>query len=361
MAEERVRYPKGLEMTIEYDFGSELKSLRTRYGMTQKEFSGRFGIPITTLSHWEQGHAAPPEYVKMMIRNAVFDANAMDPHPTIERSWDRPDSIDSPRNRTAMVKWYQFSVFYARELALWDENPVKDKTGRRLHEWIYDNRKFYVNKTAMELSDKELLNGLRISGAVRGYTSFDSSLMQKVIDEYDIASVYDPCAGWGERMLCAADNSVTYWGIDINEALRDGYSQMMSDLDLSDCHFLVDDSSVSDDVLQGYHFDALITCPPYGAIEQYSKYGAESLSEIEFLKWWRREVGFAFTASIKVFAFQINNVWRDKMDSIVRSFGYELDDEFTFSSNKSSHFTRSKGGMNRKSTSESMLVYKLNE
>jgi len=37
----------------------EIKKIRTKLKMSQKEFSIRFGIPITTIRHWEQGRRQP--------------------------------------------------------------------------------------------------------------------------------------------------------------------------------------------------------------------------------------------------------------------------------------------------------------
>lgn len=37
----------------------DVKAIRTRLGMTQEEFAGRFGFSINTLQHWEQGRRVP--------------------------------------------------------------------------------------------------------------------------------------------------------------------------------------------------------------------------------------------------------------------------------------------------------------
>lgn len=39
--------------------------------MTQKEFAGLFGIPLSTLRKWEQGDASPPQYVESLIAKAL--------------------------------------------------------------------------------------------------------------------------------------------------------------------------------------------------------------------------------------------------------------------------------------------------
>lgn len=48
-----------------------IKEMRTRTGMTQKEFAGRYGIPLSTLRKWEQGEASPPAYVVDLIAGTL--------------------------------------------------------------------------------------------------------------------------------------------------------------------------------------------------------------------------------------------------------------------------------------------------
>lgn len=44
-----------------------IKMLRKEAGMTQKMFSGFFGIPVRTLQDWEAGLRKPPEYVVRLL------------------------------------------------------------------------------------------------------------------------------------------------------------------------------------------------------------------------------------------------------------------------------------------------------
>ncbi len=44
-----------------------IKALREEVGLTQAEFSEKYGIPIGTLRNWEQNKSNPPDYVYTMI------------------------------------------------------------------------------------------------------------------------------------------------------------------------------------------------------------------------------------------------------------------------------------------------------
>ena len=37
----------------------DVRAIRTKLGMTQQEFAGRFGFSVNTLRHWEQGKRQP--------------------------------------------------------------------------------------------------------------------------------------------------------------------------------------------------------------------------------------------------------------------------------------------------------------
>ena len=253
-------------------------------------------------------------------------------------------------NITAITKYYQNAVFYAFEQDLWNKNP--EYNGLPLRVWLYCNRYKYLGKLPEQLSDSQLLRAFTISGIHKGYTTFDITLLNEVVYKYNIKSVYDPCAGWGERLLYCFCNDVKYLGVDVNAKLKDGYDNMIRDFSITNQRVVFADASKYD-CMGG--FDAVITCPPYGNIEIYSDKGAENLNEDDFLEWWRQVVSNC--SAVRYFCFQINRKWRDRMLSIVFQFGYELIDELSFSSNKSSHFTRKKGE-NIKKEYETMLVLK---
>ena len=58
----------------------DVKAIRGKLGMTQKEFAGRFGFPLGTLRNWERGHRRPEgaarAFLTVIARHpeAVMDA-----------------------------------------------------------------------------------------------------------------------------------------------------------------------------------------------------------------------------------------------------------------------------------------------
>lgn len=47
---------------------NEIKEMRQKYGLTQKQFSEVTGIPKRTIENWEGGQRTPPEWLPKMIK-----------------------------------------------------------------------------------------------------------------------------------------------------------------------------------------------------------------------------------------------------------------------------------------------------
>lgn len=46
---------------------TDLKALRKKFGLTQKEFAEKYYIEIETLKSWEQGKRSPTDVVKLLL------------------------------------------------------------------------------------------------------------------------------------------------------------------------------------------------------------------------------------------------------------------------------------------------------
>ena len=269
-----------------------------------------------------------------------------------------PEEVDvsnmhlSWRSLSAIVKDAQRKVFYKRELELWNTNLLRNGKWGTVQAFLYANRYKYLNKLPNQLTDRMLLRSFRISGLHMGYTSFNSALMRQVIDKYNVKSVYDPCAGWGERMMTCGKLGVAYEGCDINAELFEGYKKLY---ELIDGFKPVLHNNDSVNQLVTGDADAVITCPPYKDIEVYSENGAENLSDEDFAAWWGEVVKNCSCGKAKVFAVQTNQACRSVfMDALVEQ-GWTFKEELVFDNNQKSHFHRSAGRDKREY--ESMLVF----
>ena len=269
--------------------------------------------------------------------------------------WGRKPLAVGSSTVSNIARRYQFDVFYARELALWRTNgPWKD-THMPLQCALYWNRMRYAQRMPLEITDHQLLSGFKIMRILQSYSRFDNTLMQMVLRDHEVHGVYDPCAGWGERMLTCAALGIPYVGVDVNEQLVDGYARMQRDYGLSQCRFVLGDAATV--ALEDVEADAVITCPPYGDIELYSEHGAEHYGAHQFADWWKRVV--AHTTELvrpRLFCVQTNQKMRSVfLDGLV-SQGYELIDELRSEGMERRRSAYHRTGASQKREFESLLV-----
>ena len=254
---------------------------------------------------------------------------------------------DGCQSCSNLAKQMQFQEFFKRELALWSDNSF-EKYGT-VQSNLYNNRLRYINKNPLELTDLEILRGLNISGKIRAYTTFDNTGMKIFLDKYKPTSIYDPCAGWGERLITCAYRNIEYFGIDINPEVVNGHRKIVSKFNLNRQFTVCTDSSKC----TSNKYDTTFTCPPYWNTEIYTKNGAENLSYDSFLEWWKNVI---INSNSTLFAYQINQKYKTDMNNVLLECGYQFIEEIVVR-NKSSHFTR-RNSKNIKTEYESIQVFK---
>lgn len=259
--------------------------------------------------------------------------------------------IDACKNKSviAAVKAANGHVFYKNEIALWNKNPYVLRHGT-LQARLYENRYKYLGKLPYELSDAEILRGLSIAGLYRGYSVFDNTGMVDLIKRYDVKSIYDPCAGWGERLLTSGLLGIKYQGCDINARLFDGYDSLINHYNLQDCNVHLGDSAMYD--MCQHHHDCVFTCPPYESVEHYTTVGAENLSHEDFLQWWKEVVLHSISDTTRIFAYQINTRFKDNMNQILFDFGWTLTEQIPVGKKAVSHLTKRYGKREKRNWDE---------
>ena len=248
-----------------------------------------------------------------------------------------------------IAKIVHFDIFYEKELEFWNNNSIYNSKELNEQLKLYKNREHYINKGYKDLTNFEILRGLNISGKIRSYTCFNNKGMLEFIDNYNIKEIYDPCAGWGERMLTCAQKGVKYLGFDVNERLLPGYNRIIKKYNLIDQEFYL----VKNKQQNIYNYDSLFTCPPYWNEEIYSSNGAENLDYIDFLSWWKSIIK---ESNCNIIAYQINQKYKENMNKQILDLGYALIDEINLNQ-QSSHFTRKKNGLNLKKEYESIQIF----
>lgn len=54
---------------------NEIKEMRQKFNLTQKQFSEITGIPKRTIENWEEGKRTPPEWLPKMIECYLLSQN----------------------------------------------------------------------------------------------------------------------------------------------------------------------------------------------------------------------------------------------------------------------------------------------
>lgn len=258
-----------------------------------------------------------------------------------------------PRQISWLARSAVWETFYARELQMWEADEVHHRKWGHLRARLLANRLHYLGR--LPESALEVVRGLSISGEIRSYSTFVNTAMTAVLDQYKPTSLYDPCSGWGERMLTCAGRGVTYTGTDISEAVVQAHQSLIDRLGLTHADVTLGDSATRD--MRGGTHEMVLTCPPYGDTEIYTKNGAENLDDTAFLEWWGSVVRMSVAPSTHVFAFQISEKWRQRMTDIAGQElgkGWRLADEID-ASTTDSHFQRAQSTTKRRG--ETMVVF----
>lgn len=275
----------------------------------------------------------------------------------LEGQAEQWSDIDVTNAGSRQISWLarsgSWETFYARELQMWEADEVHHRKWGRLRARLLANRLHYLGR--LPESALEVVRGLAISGEIRSYSTFINTAMTAVLDRYEPTSLYDPCSGWGERMLTCAGRGVTYTGTDISEAVVQAHQSLIDCLGLTHADVTLGDSATRD--MRGGTHEMVFTCPPYGDTEIYTKNGAENLDDEAFLEWWGSVVRMSVAPSTRIFAFQISEKWRKRITTVAQDGlgkGWRLVDEID-ASTSDSHFQRAQSTEKRRG--ETMVVF----
>lgn len=116
---------------------------------------------------------------------------------------------------------------------------------------------------------------------------FKTSTAKYIYKKYGATSVLDPTMGWGGRLLGATSLGIWYAGFDTNINLKEGYDQMISDLDLDECLLDINwTSSLNEELIKDLDYDFVFTSPPYSNMELYegmTPFKSDYLFYVDFL------------------------------------------------------------------------------
>lgn len=174
-------------------------------------------------------------------------------------------------NHNKIIKYFQQDTFYAVEKELWKDPTIRQK--------LIENRCKYLNKTEDELTPYDLLSGFKKSSIYYGYSGFNPRLAKWFYKKYNVNTCYDPCGGWGHRMLGSTDLDLYIYN-DLSLSTYENVNYIKEYFDMfnvvtynKDCRTFIPTED----------FEAIFTCPPYYNVEVYECGAYKSFDEYKEL------------------------------------------------------------------------------
>lgn len=247
------------------------------------------------------------------------------------------DGYDRIPNTNKIIISFQ-PFFYSNENCLWNNPIIRRK--------IIANRMKYLNKMEDELTDRELLRGFKISGIHYGFSHFSPFWIKQFIKEYNIKSIYDPCGGWGHRILGAGETTYIY--NDINTEIYNGVKLICEHFNLKNKSLYNNDATL---FIPEENYECVFTCPPYYDIEDYgNKKQWEDYKD--WIKWFESIIDKSVKKEIKYFAFVMTSKYTDDLIKSCMKKGMILDKVQSLGNRHGSHFGKSK-------YQDTLIIFKL--
>ena len=183
------------------------------------------------------------------------------PYKDLEREFfyflDHPGRLSLYCNNNKIVKYFLQDRFYYIEKELWKDDNIKVK--------IIENRCKYLFKCPDELTTYDILSGFKKSGIYYGYSGFNPLLAKWFFSKYNTKICYDPCGGWGHRMLGATEIDKYIYN-DLSYHTCAGVNNIKQCFDFFNCDIHNEDART---FMPIEDFDTMFTCPPYYNLETY--------------------------------------------------------------------------------------------
>jgi len=229
--------------------------------------------------------------------------------------------------------------FYETERQLWRQKNIQEK--------ILQNRSRYLNKSIDQLTSAEILRGFKISGIHYGFSHFSALWFKKFLVDYSIESVYDPCGGWGHRVLGLLGTSVKkYIYNDFDSRTVYGVQQIVNFLNLNS--IIEIHNQKSQYWSPSSSVQCIFTCPPYFNKETYNHKIFKNLEDYSF--WWNQVVEQSLKLNPNYFGVVIDSDHLDLKNYSLSNHSLILEQKLK---KNSSHLSK------KSSSYETLLVFSL--
>lgn len=130
----------------------------------------------------------------------------------------------------------------------------------------------------------ELKRGIYFCSGMTKSTMYRPQLAKCVT--YGAKTVFDPCAGWGGRLLGSVANGAKYYAFEPNTKTFDNLNRMVDFLDIRDHVQLINDDVLNIKEYDLPPMDICITSPPYFDLEIYTDEETQSINNTKTYSDW---------------------------------------------------------------------------
>jgi len=252
---------------------------------------------------------------KNQTRNRHSNIRILNPSYSLE---EQNREINNIRNHSGKLETRPFwnktvlshqPHFYEREKLLL-QDPIN---------WnkLNENRIKYLNKSLDQLSERQILLGVRISGMLRGFSHFSPFWFKYFIEKYNPKIIYDPCGGWGHRLLGTLGTSSHYIYNDFDMRTFMGVMNIAKTHNIEATFF----NRKAEQFTPPLSYDAVFTCPPYYNVETYNNTEFQDIED--FKNWWISVVNNSSIHTVKYFGVVIDEKYFDHINCF-GNLGYQL-------------------------------------
>lgn len=164
-------------------------------------------------------------------------------------------SIKSRRN--LIIKYFQQDTFFKTEKLLLNNDEIRSK--------IIKNRMKYLHKDEDNLTILDILQGFKRSGTYFGYSHFNPLLFKWFINKFNSKICYDPCGGWGHRLLGSNELQLYIYN-DLSYHTYENVNRIIDFFNIQNVKTFNNDAYIFE---PEYDYDSMFTCPPYFNVEKY--------------------------------------------------------------------------------------------
>ena len=229
-------------------------------------------------------------------------------------------------------------------------NQVEDHNGNSIKTlWTEENlKRAFKSLDKPNATVNSSLSEIKRAIKFNPVTVYSPIMTKSIVRELGCKTVFDPCIGWGGRMIgttCLGDD-YHYTGCEPFTKTFQGLEKMSEDLGIQD-QLTIYNQPVEQvlDTIDDKTFDLCLTSPPYFDLEVYSHEDTQSIKNFETYEEWiegfiKPIIDYVCSHVTKYSCWSVKNIKTDKkynlLDDVIKIHednGWKLDRQFSIKKN----------------------------